>query len=134
MRRNWMAVLLGGACLLALPGCGDDPAGPPEPVPGVLTVNLATPNADDRAVLVRVTGPGEAAAVTAAAGQTLFSRPTAAGFNAAVFGDLAAGPLLRFSVPDVNQAGAYQATVVEVVDPSDQLRPSLAGYGATVVR
>ena len=132
MRASWTAVLLGA--LLALPGCGDSPSGPPKPVPGTLTVNLATPFGDDRAVVVRVTGPAQATAVTALVGQTMFSRPTASGFNAAVFGNLGSGPLLRFSVPDLNQAAAYQATVVEAVSPLNDVRASMSGYSATIVR
>lgn len=54
--------------------------------------------------------------------------------NVALFGQLGNGAVLRFSVPDVNQAAAYSASVQEVADATNALRPSLAGYQLVVAK
>jgi hypothetical protein len=52
----------------------------------------------------------------------------------AVFGTLAAGPLLRITVPDVRQASQYQATVLDAADLNNAARPSVSAYVLTVSR
>ena len=126
---------------LALAACGGDGGGKPtpvdpDPVPGQLTATLATPSADDRALMLTITGPEAVTGVTAAgAGYAVFARPAdATTVRVAVFGNIAAGALVRFSVPDVNRAAAYSVSVVEAADPANALRASLAGYAVTVAR
>jgi hypothetical protein len=115
--------------------CGESPNEPPTPVPGTLTVTLVTPRADDRAIVVRVTGPeGMTEVATANASYALHSRGTGTSFRAAAFGDLAGGALLRFQVPDVNRSAEYAATVVEVSDGANALRADLAGYRLSISR
>jgi hypothetical protein len=122
---------------LAATACtgGDGGGTPPtQPEPGVLTVNLTTPNPDDRALVVEVTGPSISAVTAANAAYVVHSRaPGASSVRVAVFGSLGSGALLRFQVPDVNQASAYSATVVEVADAANALRAT-AGYTAAVAR
>lgn len=109
--------------LLALAACQD---GPTRPEPGVLTVSLAA-TTDDRAIIVSVQGPEEMGQVEAASpAYVVHSRGSGTAFRAAVFGKLGAGPLLRFAVPDVNRAGSYTATVVEMADASNRLREGAA--------
>ncbi|MFL5578838.1 MAG: hypothetical protein ACJ8AO_00555 [Gemmatimonadaceae bacterium] len=128
------AFSLVAAAALAV-ACGESPNGPPTPVPGTLTVTLVTPRADDRAMVVRVTGPaGMTEVATANASYALHSRGTGTSFRAAAFGDLAGGALLRFSVPDVNRSAEYAATVVEVSDGANALRTDLAGYRLSISR
>ncbi|HEU4556553.1 MAG TPA: hypothetical protein VFS20_01845 [Longimicrobium sp.] len=123
------------AVLAACSGDGPSVTPPEPPVPGQLTVTLATPNSDDRALQAIVTGPGEITAVESpATGVAAFSRPTAGGVSVAIFGHLGNGAVLRFTVPDVNRASAYAASVQEVADASNALRPSLAGYQLTVAK
>ena len=51
----------------------------------------------------------------------------------AVFvGDVASGPLLTFRVTDVDAVGAYEATLLEVADRTNELRASLADYAVEV--
>ena len=127
------AVAALGACS---GGDGKDPVKPPPPpVPGQLTVTLATPNPDDRALRATLSGPGDITAVQAAgAGYTVFSRGTGTAVNVALFGSLGNGAVLRFSVPDVNRAAGYTASVQEVADAGNALRSSLAGYQLVVAR
>lgn len=126
------AILAAGALLAA---CGEQ-KGPttPDPVPGTLELRLMTPNAADGAILVSVSGPERIQSVQAAGTYLLHARVSGSAFKAALFGPLASGPLLRFAVPDVGKAAAYQATVVEVADDASNLRASLSGYTLTAAR
>jgi hypothetical protein len=140
-------VALAGALALAACGGGGDgqaptqttppPAPPvvPAPVPGALTVHLATPNADDGAILLQITGPAPAAEVTSAAqGVVVHARANGNTSRVAVFGSLGSGALLRFSVPDVNAAQQFSAQVVEASDRGSALRPSVTAYQLTIAR
>ena len=129
MRAKRIGPALACAAAAVLAGCGaDGPAGPPPPVPGTLTVTLATPAADDRAILVSVTGPAAPGEVAAgSAGYVVHARASGTTLRAAVFGRLGSGPLLRFAVPDVNRAAEYSATAQEVVDPENVPAPQPPG-------
>jgi hypothetical protein len=105
------------------------------PVPGVLNVTLATPNANDRAALLTITGPAALTQLEAVgAGVVLHQRASGTTVHVAVFGPLASGGLLRFTVPDVNKAASYTVTVTEVAADTNRLRDNLAGYVTTVAR
>lgn len=124
------------ALALVAAACGESqgPNGPPEPVPGTLRLTLVTPSADDRAILVRVTGPEAMTDIATGTGYTLHARPTGTAFRAAAFGELAGGTLLTFHVPDVNRSAEYTATVVEVSDAANALRTDLSAYRLTIAR
>jgi len=130
--RRFVAALVAGAALIACGG-GD---GPTAPEPGTLEVRLTTPNADDRAMLVTVTGPEPIQAVSGAVGSALVLHGRVSGSQAtiAVFGPVTSGVLARVAVPDVGRVGAYTVTIVEVADDANQLRASLGGYSLTIVR
>lgn len=131
-----MKIVSAAALLLAaalVSGC--DAGEPATPQPGELTLTLSTPNPADGALLVAITGPGAVASVrSAVADGVVQSRTAGTTTTVAVFGTLAAGPLLRISVPDVRQAQRYAATVREAADAENHLRPSLAGYALAVGR
>jgi hypothetical protein len=135
MFRRRVAVLL----LLGLAACSGDkgpPSGPSRAQPGVLTLRLVTPHVDDAALLLALSGPGPVSAVSAPAGAAyvMHARSTEAITRIAVFGALASGDVVRFSVPDVNRVASYQATVLEVADRTNALRGSTQGYTLSVVR
>ena len=124
------AALLLAAALLA--AC--DAGAPAKPLPGDLTVSLATPNVDG-ALVVAITGPDAVGAVQAAApGTVVRVRTQGTTTTVAVFGAVAAGPLLRLTVSDVRQASRYAATVREAADEQNAPRASLAGYTLAVSR
>lgn len=127
---------LGAAALLFAAGsCADSPTAPEPPVPGVLSVSMTSPFTDDRAIVIRVRGPGTMSDVgTASDAYVVHARAAGDSLRAAAFGALANGPLLRFSVPDVRKAGEYRATVVEASDPGNALRADVSGYVLTVAR
>ena len=105
----------------------------PTPVPGTLTARLVAPNADDGAILIEISGPAPITDVTATTqGAIVHSRANGNKTRLAVFGSLASGTLVRFSVPDVNAAQQYSAQVTEVSDRANALRTSVTGYQVTI--
>lgn len=135
MTARRFAPVLAALATAVLAACGDAgmSTAPEAPQPGVLTVTLATPFPDDRAVLITVSGPDEATAVVdAGSGYSVHARAGGTTFRAAVFGRISSGPLVRFTVPDVNRASAYRATIQEVVDPSSSVRGSTSGYALSI--
>jgi hypothetical protein len=102
-------------------------------VPGTLTVRLVTPNADDGAILFDITGPAPPVDITAAVqGAVVHSRIVGNTTRVAVFGSLASGALVKFSVPDVNAAAQYTGQVTEASDRASTLRASVTGYQVTI--
>ena len=143
-RRRRRLLMLTGA--VALAACGGDGGGaatepPPTPVqptapvavPGTLTVRLVTPNTDDGAILLEITGPAPAAEPTSAAqGVVVHARASGNTSRVAAFGPIGPGDLLRFSVPDVNAAPQYTARAIEASDRGSALRTSVTGYQLTI--
>ena len=122
------AVVAVGVVLAA--GCGD---GTDPPQPGLATVSLTTPNSDDGAVLVRVTGQGLSSAQASSSSYLVYWRLVSeTELHVAVFGSVSAGPMFTVQVSDVRQLSAYTGTVEQVADRNDALRSSLSGYGVTV--
>ena len=140
-RRRWRPVTATAVALVAVAlACTDDAAtlGPEPaalPVPGALIVSLTTPNDDDGAILFSVSGGGITSPTAVASSHFLFFRATGtSSINAVVVGNVTAGPLLSFEVPDVNQASSYVPTITEVAGRDNALRPSLSGYSLSVSR
>jgi hypothetical protein len=127
-----MAAGLALAATLACGGDGNAPTGPQGPTAGTLTVSLTTPNNDDGAILLTVSGPDMTQLASADA--SLYFRHAQAGttITAVLVGDVAGGDLVTFHVPDVDAAGSYSATIQQVADRSNALRGSLTGYSLTV--
>ena len=118
-------------------GCiGDEIVQPPteHPVPGFLTVQLAAPplNQDIGAMLV-VEGPsiGSVRAVGLELLEAEASSTTRR--QVVVSGELPAGPILQFQVPDRDRRVEYQVRLVEVAGEGYVLRDP-AGYRATISR
>ncbi|HRP07505.1 MAG TPA: hypothetical protein PLL69_03365 [Gemmatimonadales bacterium] len=113
------------------PTTGDDTT--PPVTPGWLTIQFTTPNSDDGAVQLRVTGPALDSVVAD-------SRYDGFGTASATVGDLVAtgsivtGNLARFRVPDVNRTSEYSVSVVAVAQKSTYALRSMSGYQAVIVR
>lgn len=137
-RITYLALALGLGVLAA---CAHDSPTQPEsnqttvrpPVPGVLTVQLTTPHSDDAALVVTVSG-ASISDVGSPSGMLLHVRQRGDTVTAAVFGRIASGEVLHFSVPDVNAAARYVARVVQVADSANAVRGELSGYGVKVER
>ena len=126
-----------GVAVAALGSCGGDATGPGEPdvpTPGELGVRLASPAARDGAVLLTISGPSAPTDVLGTQpGVLVHARPSGGGVTVALFGSVASGEVLRFRVPDVRAAGAYQAAVREVSAEDNALRDDLGAYRLTIV-
>ncbi len=121
----------GLALALALGGAGSC-ENSTEPVAGVLTVTLATPNAGaDGAILFTVTGPSPLTSVTPGAGLRVFSQTLSTTNQLAVTGPLANGAILTIGVADVRAVGQYAATIQDIAANDYTLR-SLSGYSLTI--
>lgn len=133
MNRQRRVSILGSLLLLA--ACSDGPSGPPEPVPGMLTVQLTAP-ATDGAMILDIDGPTlpSPEQVSALGGHRLFARSANGTLKVVLFGSISSGALLQFSVPDVARAGEYKLQVRQVVDLENVPRPTLSGYSATTLR
>jgi hypothetical protein len=114
-------------------GCGGDPTGP---VAGTVEVTFTTPNSDDAAVLLRVTGPAMTGVSADAAGSYLKTLEEGETVTVVVAGDLTSGPLIRFGVPDVRERAleSYSATLLQVASRTNALRSPLSGYSLTISR
>jgi hypothetical protein len=105
------------------------------PVAGDLTVSLVTPNADDGAIVVRVTASQSkeiTSAAVACTGCRIFAeQPSSTELRAVLTGELVAGPLVRVSVSDTKTPDAYSVQIVQVANRSYQLR-SPSGYSLSI--
>jgi hypothetical protein len=92
-------------------------------------VSLTTPNGDDGAVSVTLTGPGLTTLQVSSSSTLFFSRAVSdSEARVIAVGNLAAGPLFTFKVAAGHQLSAYSATVVQVATRSDSLRSNTSGY------
>ena len=123
-----LAVLLTAAVGTA---CGGgDGGGPTKPVAGELVVRLASPNATDGALIVRVIGP--VTGVTPA-GNYGVSHVTEGNITRVILtGDIASGDLLRVKVPDVNQVLSYSAIVEQAASRVDYALFSISNYSLAI--
>lgn len=111
--------------------CSDDP--PTGPDDSAVTVSLSTPNADDGALLVVVSGGALTDVQPASAAYQLFWRAVSdTETRVIVVGDIQAGPL--FTVDATVEPAALAVGATEIASRTDVLRPTTAGYSFTVSR
>lgn len=100
---------------------------------GTLTLRLATPHADDGAVMFELSGPPIDSAIAVGASLRVFTRRASGStMVGVVVGDVTNGAVVTLRVPDVGAAAGYTARVLDVADRQNALRASLAGYALTV--
>ena len=136
MRNNRIPVAIVLCALLSTSvSCGDDDngtTGPPDPVPGTLTLSLGTLHVDDGALVLRLEGADITQVALAAPGLYLRFLEDQAGVTAVFVGDIVSGDMLTFHVPDVNSVASYSGTVLDAADRSNEVSGSLAEYTLTV--
>ena len=134
IRQSLLVIVAASFASWSTAGCGDDdPSGPQDPGPtaGTLTLTLSTPNADDGAILLVVTGP-DMTQVEPTDPSLYFQLAEVDGRITALFvGDVTGGDLLRFHVPDLDALASYIPTIVDLADRDNELRDS-AGYELTL--
>jgi hypothetical protein len=119
---RWVATITVALAFTA--ACSSDTIGP---MPGALRVVLLTPNSDDGALLLTVSG-GNIDTVEAAGYSTYTSRISPTSFRVVVAGDISAGAILTVRVPDVHASATYQATISQAASRSSFLLQNLTGY------
>lgn len=103
-----------------------DPSGP-----GVLELVLTTPNANDGAVLLEVTGAVDSVQPMS---YTTFSSLESGGARVVVTGDIASGVVARLYVPDAASAGQYTGSLSQAAQRSSFTLQNLTGYRVVVRR
>jgi hypothetical protein len=126
MNRRLRSLLL--ACLFPLAACSHDTSGP---TAGTLTVNLASPNSDDGAVLFTVSG-GPIDSVASPGHQLYSSRLDSSTLRLIVTGDLGPGTIATMYVADMRLASSYSATVNQVAARESYAQRDAATYLLTL--
>lgn len=133
---RWHQIAAATVALVVSAACGgDDDRTPMEvvAVPGTLVLSLTTPNSDDGAVMFSISGEGITGLTRESPSHVVYFRSagTVSG-NAVVAGDITAGALARFNVPDVAAVSSYSATITEVAARDNTLRGSVTGYSLSI--
>ena len=105
-KRKFFGWALSIVCATFLVGsCGgdDEGTGPPAPQPGQLTVSVSS-SSTGAAFNLSIRGEDISNPVEAVGSHEIYTFAMGDTLNVAVIGNVASGDLLRFSVPDVNQA------------------------------
>lgn len=113
---------------VAVTGSCSSSDGGPSGGPGTLAVVLDTPNTDDAAIQLTVTGDS-IKNVTAPGAFTKFENSSGNTVSLVVLGALTDGQLVSFDVP--NTSGSYVAAIVDVAGPDNALR-NKSDYSLTV--
>jgi len=112
----------------AIASCGNENASGPAG-PGEMVVHLDGAASDDGAVLLEI-GPGATGVGPARPDLELHYSPVRDRFSVAVFGAVAAGPVVRIQVEDGGNPPDIR--VVEVAGENGELRPSTGVYKTRV--
>jgi hypothetical protein len=127
--RRELLYLLAGVFSLACSGdAGGEDTGPE---PGTLGVTFVSPNSDDGAVMVQVTGMIDSV-VAVPPYRLLSARPSTEVTRVIVTGDLGDGLLFRVYVPDIAGTGSLGMEIMQVAQQGTYSQRSLAGYGLVV--
>lgn len=119
-------IALATTLLLAVAACGESTT-PPEP--GVVSLSLVTPNTDDGAMAMVLTGPGVASFSSGSSAYAVYWRVVSATeARVIVVGDLSNGVLATAQVAEANRLSGYHVGILEVATRSDAVRASTAGY------
>jgi hypothetical protein len=112
--------------------CDDDTTSPPEA--GTVVVSLVTPNQDDGAIMVSVSGMvlTDPAAVSTLH-EFYLNQASADSLVAVLAGDeISAGPLLTVGIADIRLVDELSVVILQVAAQDNSLRESLSGYDLTV--
>ncbi len=132
-RLRWHPIAAATVALVVSVACGDGDGVTAVPMSGTLVLSLTSPNSDDGAILLSISGGGISAPTVVSTSHVLFFRATGTtSINAVVVGNITAGPLLRFDVPDVSGASAYTGTITEAANRANALRTTLTGYSLEI--
>ena len=99
--------------------------------PGFVNVTLATPNSNDGALLLTLSG-GTMDSLTASAGSLYFASTGTNTFRVMVAGTIADGPIVRFWMPDRRNVSQYVATLEQAAARSTYGQQDIGGYSLSI--
>jgi len=125
---------LGIAAACSDKGTGPVPPGPPPASPplSAVVVALATPNSNDGAAIVTLTGPDVGTIQPADSHYVVFSRASGQDLHVIVVGNLSAGPLFTAKISGTHTLSAYSGSIQQVATRGDSILGSLSGYRVSV--
>lgn len=125
--------MVGAASLMfALAQCGGSDGGPSGPVPGSLSLNLNTPNANDGAVMVTINGGVVDSVSTAAMAQYTSSTIQPGYTKIVVAGNITDGVIAKIWVPDVHAKSSYTVVVSQAAVRNTFTQQTVTGYSVTL--
>ncbi len=127
------AVVLAAITLACSGDSGNGGTGPPVDVanPGFVNVTLSTPNSNDGALLLTVSG-GVIDSLTASAGSIFFGATGTNTFRVMVAGTITNGRIVRFWMPDRRNVSRYLATLEQAAARSTYEQQSIGGYSLSI--
>ncbi len=127
------AVVLAAITLACSGDSGNGGTGVPQDVsdPGFVNVTLSTPNSNDGALLLRLSG-GVIDSLTASSGSIFFAATGTNAFRVMVAGTITDGPIVRFWMPDRRNVSQYVATLEQAAARSTYEQQSIGGYSLSI--
>jgi len=101
------------------------------PDPGFVNVTLSTPNSNDGALLLTLSG-GVIDSLTASSGGIFFAVTGTNTFRVMVAGTIANGPVVSFWMPDRRNVSQYVATLEQAAARSTYEQQSIGGYSLSI--
>ena len=134
MRVTYLPALALGV-VVTLASCGGEelPPGPPPPPsgPGFLQVLLETPRTNDGALLITLSG-GPLDSLRVSQATLLMASPGVNDQQVIIAGDVRAGAVLRFWVPERANVANYRAVLDQVATLRDYIQQSLTDYSLMI--
>ena len=133
MRVTYLRALALSAIVM-LASCGEElPPGPPPPPsgPGFLRVLLQTPRSNDGALLITLSG-GPLDSLRVSQTTLLTAPPGVNDQQLIIAGDVRAGVVLLFWVPERTNVANYRAVLNQVATRADFIQQSLTDYSLTI--
>lgn len=127
------AVVLAAITLACSGDSNNGGTGPPVEAsnPGFVNVTLATPNSNDGALLLTLSG-GTMDSLTASAGTIFVAETGTNTFRVMVAGTIADGPIVRFWMPDRRNVSQYVATLEQAAARSTYEQQDIGGYSLSI--
>ncbi len=134
MRPRKTAAVVIAAITIACGGdSNNDGTGPGENTsnPGFVNVTLTTPNSNDGALLLTLSG-GTIDSLTASAGTIFFASTGTNTFRVMVAGTITGGAIVRFWMPDRRNVSQYSATLEQAAARSTYEQQAIGGYSLSI--
>ncbi len=127
------AVVLAAITIACSGDSGNGGTGPPQDAstPGFVNVTLATPNSNDGALLLTLSG-GTIDSLAASAGTIFFASTGTNTFRVMVAGTIGDGPVVRFWMPDRRNVAQYVATLEQAAARSSYVQQDIGAYSLSI--